>query len=121
MSDQDTARAEAEKRWPKMGDDSQDGLIAGGFIQGAQWADEQRAAQPTEARRTGGAPCEHGECAWQDECTLVERPVPTPEDRHALIAVLDDHDPEGGVTDPADMEDLWGQQADALIAAGWHR
>ena len=37
--------------------------------------------------------------------------------RDDIIRILDENDPEGGVTDPADRDDLWGRQADALLAA----
>ena len=39
-------------------------------------------------------------------------------ERDELVRILNEYDPEGGVTDPDDMG-FWERQADAIIAAGW--
>lgn len=39
--------------------------------------------------------------------------------REHLIRILDENDPEGGVTNPDEVEDFWEKQADAILGAGF--
>lgn len=36
-----------------------------------------------------------------------------------IIRVLDEHDPEGGVTDPAELYEFWEPQAEAILNSEW--
>ncbi|MGG7450576.1 hypothetical protein ACQ3HE_06765 [Plantibacter auratus] len=40
-------------------------------------------------------------------------------DRERLIHILDENDPEGGVTDPEERYDFWEPQAEAILKSEW--